>query len=104
MSQNFRKSLKKYLEDRVDEVGNKFIIKNKKYKELTRSIIKIHYQIRDNLPDPVKKLIDEYETTSTSMQCISEEIMYEQGFIDGIRLNNIINFIKGNSASSDVNP
>lgn len=41
MSQNFRKSLKKYLEDRVDEVGNKFIIKNKKYKELMHISVKL---------------------------------------------------------------
>lgn len=86
---NFQKSLKKFIEDRVDEIGNKFVIKNKKYKELVESSIEIHYQIRDNLPDHVKELIGEYETINTSMQCISEEIMYEQGFIDGIRLKKI---------------
>jgi hypothetical protein len=93
MLQNFRKSLKKFIENRVDEIGNKFVIKNKKYKELAKSSIEIHYQIRDNLPDYAKKLIGEYETINTSMQCISEEIMYEQGFIDGIRSNRLIKTI-----------
>jgi hypothetical protein len=93
MFQDFRKSLKKFMEDRVDEIGNKFVIKNKKYKELAKSSLKIHYQIRDNLPDHVKKLIGEYETINTSMQCISEEIMYEQGFIDGIRSKKMLKLL-----------
>lgn len=90
MFQNFKGSLKKFIEDRVDEIGNKFVIKNKKYKELADYSTKVHHQIKDNLPDQVKKLIGEYETINTSMQCISEEIMYEQGFIDGIRSKRII--------------
>jgi hypothetical protein len=55
------------MEDRVEEVGNKFVIKNKKYKELAKSCIDIHYQIRDNLPDHIKDLISEYE--QSILQC-----------------------------------
>ncbi|HBF39048.1 MAG TPA: hypothetical protein DDW50_17235 [Firmicutes bacterium] len=94
MVRSFKGSLKKFIEDRVDEIGNKFVIKNKEYKKLADYSTKVHYQIRDNLPDNIKKLIGEYETINTSMQCISEEIMYEQGFIDGIRSNEIIKSIK----------
>jgi hypothetical protein len=85
MFQDFRKSLIKFKEDRVDEIGSKLVIKNKNYKELAENSTRVHYQIRDNLPDHVKELIGQYETINTSMQCISEEIMYEQGFIDGMR-------------------
>jgi len=94
MFQNFRKSFKKFIKDKVDEGGNKFVIKNKKYKELATNSIKVHHQIRDNLPDHVKELIGENETINTSMQCISGEIMYEQGFIDGIRMKKILKPLK----------
>lgn len=90
---NFRNSLKKFIEDRVDEINNKLVIKNKKYKELADYSINVHLQIRDNLPAHVKKLIDEYETINTSMQCISEEIIYQQGFIDGIKLEKIVKLL-----------
>lgn len=74
----------------MDEIGNKFVILNQQHKELAENSISVHCQIRDNFPNHVKELIGEYETINTSMQCISEEIMYEQGFIDGLKLNKIL--------------
>ena len=90
MIQNF----KKFLNDRVNEIGNNIVIKNKEYQELTEQSIKVHYQIRNTLPGQYKELIDEYESINSLKECISEEIIYEHGFGDGIRLNEIIKKIK----------
>jgi hypothetical protein len=90
MIQNF----KNFLNDRVNEIGNNIIIKNKEYQELTERSIKVYCQIRDTLPGQYKELINEYESINSLKECISEEIIYEHGFGDGIRLNEIIKSIK----------
>lgn len=94
MYRDFKNALRNFIEDRVEEIGNKFVIKNKKYKDLVHNCINVHNQIKVNLPDQFRCLIDEYETINSSMQCISEEILYKQGFVDGIRLNRTIKSIK----------
>jgi hypothetical protein len=90
MFQNF----KKFLNDRVNEIGNNIVIKDKEYQELTEQSIKVYCQIRDTLPGQYKELINEYESINSLKECISEEIIYEHGFGDGIRLNEIIKSIK----------
>jgi hypothetical protein len=90
MFRNFEDSLYKFIADRVDEIGRKFVIQNKKYKELANTSIQVHCQIRNNLPEHLTGLIGEYETINASMQCISEEIIYKQGLLDGIRVKRIV--------------
>lgn len=94
MYRDFRKALQNFIEDRVEEIGSKFVIKNKKFQELNRESINLYNQIRDSLPDHLKDLIDDYESITVSLEGIAEDILYERGFIDGIRLNRIIKSIK----------
>jgi hypothetical protein len=90
MSQNYKTNFKKMITDKVFYIDDNIIIKDKNYHELIDQSIKIHCQIRDTLPDQYKELIDEYESINSEMGCISEKIIYKQGFIDGIILNEII--------------
>jgi uncharacterized protein YbbC (DUF1343 family) len=94
MFQNYKTNLKKFIKDRVNYIDNNIVIKDEKYHELVEQSIKIYYQIRNTLPEQYRELLEEYESINSEMGCISEKIVYKQGFIDGIILNEIIKNIK----------
>jgi len=46
----------------------------------------IYHEIINLLPDSQKHLLGEYENALNSMRAISDDLMYENGLKDGIRL------------------
>jgi len=94
VSKNFKNAFKSFISDRAFETSYKILISNNKYKKLTKQCITLHNTIKNHLPEESKNLIDDYEKAESLIDGIILELMYEQGFKDGIEFSNYLLLIK----------
>lgn len=76
-----------YTLNRTLEISSDILMKNVEYKKLTRQSIRLHEAIKKMLPQESKQLIDEYEQDMCMIRSLAQDIMYQQGLKDGLRLS-----------------
>jgi len=94
MSKNFKDAFKSFMSDRAFETSHKILINNHEYEKLTKQCITLHNVIKNHLTEDFKHLIDDYEKTENLINGIILELMYEQGFKDGIEFSNYLLLMK----------
>lgn len=90
MKKNFKSAFKDFINDRAFEICNDILIDDDNYNKLTNECITLYNTIRDNLPQDIKYLIDDYESSASLIDGIILEVMYNRGFMDGIEFTNYI--------------
>ena len=83
----------KFVDERTIDIGSNIVLKDPEYIRLVNEVDKIHFQIRDMLPDEFKHLIGQYEDICNLMQARAQDIMYEQGLKDGIEFKNRLRLV-----------
>lgn len=79
---------------RAAEIANNIAASNKGYKELVPKIIEMLNDIKNNLPEEYKEVLEELEDVMSKRDLLINEIIYRQGLIDGIKIGNAYNKLK----------
>ncbi len=86
------KNLSEYLHDfitkRTDEIGSNVLMKDMDYRELLEANQTKYHEILKYVPEEGRQLLLEYEEKEQAQSALAVELMYKQGFIDGIYLSN----------------
>ncbi len=87
--------------DRTEEIGQKILSADKRYRELNSQIIEVQRALMKNLPPQSQSLVYQYDEAEAEQDSIVIRAMYRQGFIDGLKLTKLINeFLKKNGYKS----
>ncbi len=98
--------------DWTEEIGQKILSNDKRYRELNSQIIEVQRALMKNLPPQSQPLVYQYDEAEAKQDSIVIRAMYRQGFIDGLKLTKLINgygvihrfFGKWLSSSTSVPP
>jgi len=75
-----------FISNRTIRINSSAVINNPEYISLSNRSNELYHDLIKHLPDSHKNLLSEYEHTLNSMRAISDDYMYENGLIDGIKL------------------
>lgn len=84
MLKKFNQYFKDLIFDRTEEIGQKILYNNKRYRELNSQIIEVQKAIMENLPPQSQSLVFKYEEAEAEQDGITMSAMYRQGFMDGV--------------------
>ena len=83
---SFLDEYRMFINNRTVRIKHSEVINNAEYIRLSNKITEIYHEIAKHLPEDNKDLLDEYESTINLMRAITDDLMYEHGFKDAIRL------------------
>lgn len=89
MPKSIFRILKDTAADRIDEIANSIALKNKTYKELSIEASNAFLAVSRSLPVQGKESLNEYQDAVEQREIIAQKALYQQGFIDGIRISNL---------------
>lgn len=90
MLKNFNQYFKDLIIDRTEEIAQKILFHNKRYRELNSHIIEVQKAIMESLPPQLQSLIFKYDEAEAEQNGIIMAAMYRQGFIDGVESTKLI--------------
>lgn len=90
MLKNFNKTFNAMVHDRVEELDI-LILNDDSYKKLDNEIDKSINKIKESLLNENKKLISNFIDINNLQVSVIRNIVYKQGFKDGIEFENILN-------------
>ena len=85
MVDSFFEEFQKFIDNRTCKINRDRVLKNFEYIKLINKSTILHKEIISLLPDSHKKQIDEYESTLNLIRAVSDSIMYENGFREGLK-------------------
>ncbi len=85
---------KELIINRVIEIDDMILKDHPESKVLENQCIMIFQKLLAILPPEQRSLIFDYESIQASLMNLSSEIIYRQGFIDGIQFGNFMEQIK----------
>jgi uncharacterized protein YyaL (SSP411 family) len=85
MLKKFNEYFKNLIMDRTEEIGQKILLNNKRYRELNTRIIEAQNALLENLPPQSKSLVFNYDEAESEQDDIVIMTTYRQGLIDGLR-------------------
>ena len=86
MLDSFLDEFRMFINNRTIRINSTDVINNAEYINLSNKSNDLYYEILKVLPNSHKCLLGEYEHALNSMRAISDDYMYENGLIDGIKL------------------
>jgi hypothetical protein len=90
MLKKFNQYFKDLIFDRTEEIGQKIIFNNKRYRELNTQIIEVQKAIMESLPPQSQSLVYKYDEAESEQDGIVITTMYRQGFMDGVKSTKLI--------------
>ncbi len=90
MLKKFDQYFKDLIFNRTEEIGQKILFNNKRYRELNSEIIEVQKAIMENLPPQSQSLVYRYEEAESEQSGIVITAMYRQGFMDGVKSTKLI--------------
>ena len=76
--------IQKFILDRICEINDEIVTKDPEYKELFEQIDDWKKQLAAKLTAEDKALLENYEGSWLAQMCRQDEIVYNQGLMDGI--------------------
>ena len=86
MLDSFLDEFRMFISNRTIRINSSDVINNAQYINLSNKSNDLYHEIIKYLPYNRKYLLGEYEHTLNSMRAISDDLMYENGLIDGVKL------------------
>ena len=90
MLKKFNRYFKDLIGDRTEEIGQKILFHNKRYRELSLEIIEVQHALIDNLPPQLQSLVNRYDEVEAEQDGITMTVMYRQGFMDGVKTAKLV--------------
>jgi hypothetical protein len=90
MLKKFNQYFKDLILDRTEEIGQKILLNNKRYRELNSQIIEVQKAITESLPPQLQSLVFRYDEVEAEQDGITMTAMYRQGFMDGVKSTKLI--------------
>lgn len=90
MLKKFNRYFKDFIFDRTEEISEKILFNNKRYRELTSQIIEVQHELTNNLPPQLQFLVNRYDEAEAEQNGIAMTAMYRQGFMDGVKSTKLI--------------
>lgn len=90
MLKKFNQYFKELICDRTEEISEKLLFNNKRYRELSTQIIEFQKAITENLPPQLQSLVFKYDEAEAEQDGITMTAMYRQGFMDGVKSTRLI--------------
>jgi hypothetical protein len=90
MLKKFNQYFKDLILDRTEEIGQKILFNNKRYRELNSQIIEVQKTIMENLPPQSQSLVFRYDEAESEQDGIVITTMNRQGFLDGVKSTKLI--------------
>ncbi len=90
MLKKFNRYFKDLIGARTEEIGQKILFHNKRYRELSSEIIEVQHALIDNLPPRLQSLVNRYDEAEAEQDCITMTAMDRQGFMDGVKSAKLI--------------
>ncbi len=90
MLKKFNQYFKDLIFERTEEIGQKILFNNKRYRELNSQIIEVQHALTDNLPPQLQLLVNRYDEAEAEQDAIVMTAMYRQGFMDGVKSTKLI--------------
>jgi hypothetical protein len=90
MLKKFNQYFKVLIYDRTEEISEKILFKNKRYRELNSQIIEVQKAITESLPPQLQSLVFRYDEAEAEQDGITMTAMYRQGFMDGVKSTKLI--------------
>lgn len=90
MLKKFNRYFKDLIYDRTEEISQKILFNNKRYRELSSEIIEVQQTLIDNLPPRLQPLVNRYDEAEAEQDSIAMTAMYRQGFMDGVKSTKLI--------------
>lgn len=75
---------------RMDYIADSVLIQSDDYRHLLQECNQLFLELQANLPQQCLQTLLDYDTNTTLLQGIAESHMYEQGFKDGHRLEQLL--------------
>ncbi|RED83159.1 hypothetical protein [Cohnella phaseoli] len=73
---------------RTEEIGQVVLMKNLYYKELVNTKRCSFQEMMRSIPDSCQELLFDFEDKANYQAAFANEIIYRQGFLDGLNLRN----------------
>ena len=86
----FKEYINYFIETRLQNMQADFERKSPKYRYLENKIIRIQKKTIAALPEKSKGLVLEYEETELLRDTMLNECIYKKGFMDGVRVSNLV--------------
>jgi hypothetical protein len=90
MLKKFNQYFKDLIYDRTEEISEKILFNNKRYRELNSQIIEVQKAITESLPPQLQSLVFKYDEAEAEQDGITMTAMYRQGFMDGVKSTKLI--------------
>jgi hypothetical protein len=90
MLKKFNQYFNELISDRTEEIGQKILYHNKRYRELNLQIIEVQHALMENLSAESQPLVNSYDEAEAEQDAILTLIMYSQGFMDGVKSTKLL--------------
>lgn len=94
MPKSIYRILRDMVSERTDEIVNSIARKNKTYKALSEEVSTAFLAVSHGLPSQEKKNLNKYQDAVEQREIIALKAIYQQGFMDGIRVSNLFNKLR----------
>lgn len=84
MLTDFKTIPKEFISGRTLVIGEKVLMENEDYLKHLKKCIELHRDIKDHLPDGKKHFIDKLISIEGVKDTLTQDIIYEQGFKEGL--------------------
>jgi hypothetical protein len=78
------KGIQKFILDRIIQINDEIVNDDPAYRELLEQLDERKKQIAAKLPPEDKKLLEDYEGSWLAQICRQEEIIYNEGLMEGM--------------------
>lgn len=89
MPKSIYRILRDMASERTDEIVNNIARKNKIYKTLSEEASDAFLAVTHSLSVQGKENLNKYQDAVEQREIIAQKALYQQGFIDGIRISNL---------------
>ncbi len=77
--------IQKFILDRLVQIHDEIVIADPEHRQLGERPDKLLQQLSDQLSAPDRQLLDQYDCVRLEQFCRQDELIYNEGLMDGIR-------------------
>ncbi|MBW4081562.1 hypothetical protein [Paenibacillus sp. S150] len=86
---NLEQAFDQFLSIHMEYAAHSILSNSDEYKQLISECNDTFVELVSLLPQECKLILQNYDTSTTLLQCIAETLMYKQGLKDGMNLNKL---------------